>query len=319
MIGEREIDGYRAITLTDGSGTIEVAFVPEAGMVGCSLRHHGEELLGRRGGLRSYVVDRSTMGIPFLYPWANRLAARRFQAAGRTVNLDLASPPPSVDPNGKPIHGLLAAANGWQVEDREPGKDGGKLSARFDFGAERNLIEAFPFPHTILIEAELRRSELVIATTVEATGEAAVPISFGYHPYFRLPGLERSDWQIEIPVTELLELDPDMIPTGGREPVSVKAGPLGSKTFDDAYTAPSDSAPLVLEGGGRRIEVALGPGYPYTQVYAPADDDVVALEPMTAPTNALIRGGPELPLASPGESYRAEFSIRVLGSADQAS
>ncbi len=66
------------------------------------------------------------------------------------------------------------------------------------------------------------------------------------------------------------------------------------------------------EGGGRRIEVSFDHGYPYSQVYAPADDDVVALEPMTAPTNALVEGGSDLALV-PGESYRAEFTIRVSG------
>ena len=76
---------------------------------------------------------------------------------------------------------------------------------------------------------------------------------------------------------------------------------------------PEDAAPLVLKGGPRRIEVALLSGYPYTQVYAPADDDVVALEPMTAPTDALLVGGSELPFVAPGESFRAEFSITVSG------
>ena len=32
---------------------------------------------------------------------------------------------------------------------------------------------------------------------------------------------------------------------------------------------------------------------------------------MTAPTNALVDGGPELPLLAPGDSYRAAFSITV--------
>jgi len=32
---------------------------------------------------------------------------------------------------------------------------------------------------------------------------------------------------------------------------------------------------------------------------------------MTAPTSALVTGGSELPLAEPGASYRAQFSISV--------
>jgi aldose 1-epimerase len=311
VIGSRRVEGFEALTLSSEDGEIEAAFVPEAGMVGCSLRHRGEELLGQRGGLARYVAERSTMGIPLLHPWANRLAERRFGVAGREVDLDKASPPPNVDPNGLPIHGLLAAAKGWQVERHESSGDGGRLMARFDFGARPDLISAFPFPHELKIEATLEGTALAIATTVEPSGDVEVPISFGYHPYFHLPEAERADWQIEVPVSERLVLDADELPTGRREPARVDGGPLGSRTFDDEFVAPVDSAPLVLEGGSRRIEVALLSGYPYTQVYAPADDDVVALEPMTAPTDALLVGGSELPVVAAGENFRAEFSITL--------
>ncbi|HKN94372.1 MAG TPA: hypothetical protein VJU60_08575, partial [Thermoleophilaceae bacterium] len=102
-----------------GSGAeLEARFVPSAGMVGCSLRHGGVELLGQRRGLDRYISDRKTMGIPLLYPWANRLSAERFEVAGREVVLD-AEPPaatPTRDPNGLPMHGLLAADSGWRVE-----------------------------------------------------------------------------------------------------------------------------------------------------------------------------------------------------------
>src|SRR3954447_18262153 len=184
MIGEREVDGFPGLTMGSSDGDLEVTFVPGAGMVGCSLRHHAEELLGQRGGLRTYVSARSTMGIPLLYPWANRVASRRFRVAGREVNLDLASPPPSLDPNGLPIHGLLAAAEGWRVERHEARGDGGLLAARFDFGAQPGLMAAFPFPHELTIEATLKGLTLTVATTVEASGDIEVPISFGYHPYF---------------------------------------------------------------------------------------------------------------------------------------
>jgi galactose mutarotase-like enzyme len=106
-------------------------------------------------------------------------------------------------------------------------------------------------------------------------------------------------------------LDAEELPTGEREPAGVDGGRLGSRTFDDEFVAPDGSARLVLAGGARRIEVALLSGYPYTQVYAPQDDDVVALEPMTAPTDALIAGGAELPLVALGGSYRAVFAITV--------
>jgi aldose 1-epimerase len=312
VISERTVDGFGALTLaTFAEGAIEATFVPGAGMVGCSLRHDGEELLGQRAGLAAYVAERKTMGIPLLYPWANRLSQRRFTVAHREVVIDPDATPLRLDDRGLPMHGLLSAAAGWEVAAHEPTLRGGRLAARLDFGARDDLMAAFPFAHELRFEAELEGPTLTIALTVRASGGVAVPVSFGFHPYLRLGDLDRADWAVEIPVAQRLELDASMIPTGERTPADVAPGRLGSRTFDDAYVAPAGGAPFVLEGGGRRIELAFLAGYPYAQVFAPAEDDVIAFEPMTAPTNALVDAGDELPFAAPGDSYRAAFSITV--------
>ena len=47
--------------------------MPDVGMVGRSLRHRGEEMLGQRGGLEAYAARGSSFGLPLLHPWANRL------------------------------------------------------------------------------------------------------------------------------------------------------------------------------------------------------------------------------------------------------
>lgn len=296
---------------SEALGGVLATFVPEAGMICCSLRHRGEELLGQRAGLRRYVESRSTMGIPFLHPWANRLGADRFEVAGQEVDLTLEDLPLKRDGNGLAMHGLLSAAPGWKVERHAEIGDGGVLVAGFDFGAYPHLLDAFPFPHRVRIEATLEKATLTIATTVGVSGEKAVPISFGFHPYLRLPGVPRADWVLAAPVRERLALDERGLPTGEREAVEIATEPLGARTYDDAFFAPAEAEPFALEGGGRRLELRLGEGYPFTQIYAPSDTDAVAVEPMTAPTNALVSGGPELPLVEPGQSFVARFSIRV--------
>ena len=99
-------------------------------MVGASLRHRGEEVLGQRGGLEAYVAERKTFGIPFLYPWANRLGRRRFTVAGRDVDIDPARTPLRLDGNGLPMHGLLSATPGWKVERHRLVRGGGSLRLR---------------------------------------------------------------------------------------------------------------------------------------------------------------------------------------------
>lgn len=108
---------------------------------------------------------------------------------------------------------------------------------------------------------------------------------------------------------ERLELDARSIPTGARTPFPACSGPLDDRVYDDGFAGPVPPR-LELSGGGRRIAVELGPGYPFAQVFAPPSPAVVALEPMTAPTNALASGD-GLRLVEPGASFTATFRIAV--------
>lgn len=311
MIGEREIESVQVLTLSsEAGGGIDVSFAPGAGMIGCSLLHRGEELLGQRAGLRCYAEAGKTMGIPLLYPWANRIGERRFALAGGEVNLDLPGLQLATDAAGLPMHGLLAGAANWEVLRHEPSGDGGVLAARFDFAAQPALLAAFPFPHEIGFEAALDGAELTVTVTVRPSGEVAVPVAFGFHPYLRLPDVPRAEWKVEVPVRERVLLDERMRPTGAEEPVEIAPGPLGSRTFDDAFRAPPAGEPFVIAGGGRRLELRFGESYRFAQVYAPSDDDVIAIEPMTAPTNALV-SDEDLPLVSPGDTFAARFTLAI--------
>jgi aldose 1-epimerase len=300
-VEESTREGYPALTLKHGDLT--ATFVPQLGMIGASLTDRGEELLGQRNGLPAYEARGSTMGIPLLHPWANRLSALRYEAAGRSVAIDPDSPLIRLDPNGLPIHGLLAANPHWHAETLE----GARLSATLDFGAQPELLEAFPFPHELQIAISLGELGLTIETTVVANQDSPVPVSFGFHPYLALPGTPREQWQVEIPVEEHLLADELGIPTGENEPANVPSGPLQDRTFDDGFSGVT--GPFALQDGRRRVTVEFEHGYPYAQVYAPEGQELICFEPMTAPTNALMTG--DLHTVQSGEEFTAGFRIAV--------
>ena len=294
-------EGYPAVRLEQGD--LAATFVPQLGMIGASLEHRGEELLGQRKGLPAYEAKGSTMGIPLLYPWANRLSGLSYAAAGKDVTLDADSPLVRLDPNGLPIHGLLAANPHWKLEDTS----GTRITATLDFGAQPELLEAFPFPHELRLEIELTERALTIATTVDANAGSPVPVSFGFHPYLTLPNVAREQWRVELPVTTHLVLDDKGIPTGEAQSIEPYEGPLEDRTFDDAYAG--ITAPFALEGGGRRIAVEFTDGYDYAQVYAPEGQALICFEPMTAPTNALVTGA--APMVDADSAGTSTFRIEV--------
>ncbi len=84
---------------------------------------------------------------------------------------------------------------------------------------------------------------------------------------------------------------------------------MKSAEYDDGFDEVSDGAVFTLAGGDRRIDVKFEKGYPAAQLFAPRNDDVVGIEPMTAPTDSLRRGSYRY--AVPGKPETARFSITV--------
>jgi aldose 1-epimerase len=285
------------------SGSLEATFLPQLGMLGSSLRYGGEDLLALPGGLDGYRAGRVT-GLPLLAPWANRLGARRYEVDGIVVDLDGLDL--TTDDHGLPIHGTMSARPGWELVHVR--RD--SLAARFDFGGHPDLLASFPFPHELRIDASVEATTLRMDTTLVPTGDRPVPISFGYHPYLRLPGARLADIRLRLPQRRHVELDDRQLPTGRALVEEAEDEPVGTRTFDDLYEL-GDDRWLALTGGGRRLVLELGDGYGHAQVFTPPEAETICLEPMTAPVNALVDGA--CALATPGTSFTARFSLHVDG------
>jgi len=293
-----------SIVLKDPSSDLTATFVPSAGMVCTSLSDGGVELLGQRRGLQAYLRTGKTMGIPILYPWANRLSANGYGVDGSAVTLTPGVGGVRSDEHGLVIHGVLAAYPGWLVKHAE-----NRLTADLDYSGQPRLLTSFPFPHVVTLDISLAKRALSIETTVTPTTAASVPLCFGFHPYLTIPGVPRSQWQLETPALRHLPVDNWGIPTGVTETWPAMSGELGDKTFDDGFDEVPQGSMFALSGGDRRIEVVFDHGYPAVQIFAPRNDDVVGIEPMTAPTNALRKGG--YSTAVPGRPASAKFTIRI--------
>ncbi len=280
-----------SVTIT--AGELEATFEPRLAMVGSSLTHRREELLAQRNGVDGYRDRGSTFGIPLLHPWANRL------------DVPLGSPLLHDDGNGLAIHGVNPAALPFDVLEQA----GDRVVAEYSTDRAPQSLEVFPHPHRLTVEAVVTASSLTLHTTLLAL-EGAAPVSFGYHPYLCPPGADRGEWQISVPPMTQLELDARSLPTGVGRASDIADGPLGDRSFDDAFGPVDDGIEFSVAGGGRTLAVTFLGGYRYAQVYSPPGGRLICFEPMTAPTNA-IKTGMGLEVLEPGASHRASFRISV--------
>jgi aldose 1-epimerase len=295
-----------SIVLT--AGPLTATYEPGAGMVCASLRHDGEELLGQRDGLAGYVGRGKTFGIPLLHPWANRLDGSTYTAGGREVHLDPATMPVRLEEHGLPIHGLCAADPHWEVREA----DATSLRAVLDFGDRPELLAGFPFPHRLELDVVLTPGALSVRTTLTPTGDVAVPVAFGFHPYFAPPGAPRAEWVVTLPVGRRILTDDRGIPTGETAAAGSLDGPLGARTFDDGFDGLTGERRFAVRAGGRELAVRFGDGFPVAQVFAPSVADLICFEPMTAPANALGAGTTRE--VRPDDSFSAAFCVECARS-----
>jgi aldose 1-epimerase len=298
--------GVSAVTLRDERAQLEATFLPGAGMLCSALRHRGEELLAQNRGVEAYVERGKTMGIPLLYPWANRLAGFDYAVAGREVAVPHDPARVALDDNSLPIHGVIGGRMGWEVIDAT---DAG-VAARLSWEESRTgLFEVFPFRHDLRYEARLRDGGLEIEVAVHACGEDPVPVAFGFHPYLAPPGPPRERWLVQLPPMRGLRLDGHQIPAGAGEQLPAQDFELGERQFDDGFEEVGERARFSVHAGERRLALEFVEGYRYAQVYSPRDSRFICFEPMTAPANAL-RSGHGLRVLAPGERCRAAFAVR---------
>jgi aldose 1-epimerase len=294
-----------------GDHGLRAAFAPAANMILHSLTLGGRELLATRNGLQGYVESGSTMGVPFLHPWANRLAGLKYTAAGTEVVLDRDSELFKRDPGGLPIHGAFPTLLRWEVMETAAEDDAAWIMAGLDWSRSHPAFEVFPFPHRLEYHARVGARTVEIATRLEPTEDIPVPASFGFHPYLRIPGGERATAHMTLPVRRALVLDASKIPTGETERCEPGLRQLGDADWDDGFSDLTNPPRFLLGNHESEISLTFLRGYRFAQVFAPPGSDFVCFEPMTAPTNALAAGGADLPVVAPGGRYEAAFAISV--------
>jgi aldose 1-epimerase len=301
------------VHLHDEASALAATFVPGAGMLCCSLRHDGEELLAQNAGVDAYAQLGKTMGIPLLYPWANRLAGFDYSVAGRSVRVPHDPSRVRLDANGLPIHGVIGGRLAWKLT-RAGDRDSSSLAAGLSWSdAQPELFEVFPFRHELDYTARLRDGRLEIEVSVHACGTDAVPLAFGFHPYLAPARTPRELWQVELPAMRALALDAAQIPTGPAAELAAERFDLDGRELDDGFDSVTEPARFSVLAAGRRIELTFLEGYPCAQVFAPAAGQFICFEPMTAPANAL-RSGDGLRMLQPGERFAASFSLAVSDS-----
>ncbi|PYR71506.1 MAG: hypothetical protein DMG20_02715 [Acidobacteria bacterium] len=230
-----------------------------------------------------------------------------------------------------PIHGFLSTTDRWLVIEAKADGKSAWLTSRLEFFKEPAWMKQFPFAHTIDITYRLQDGALEVKTKIMNMSAEPMPVSVGFHPYYKLTDSTREEWTISVGAAKHWILSPAKIPTGETEAVekffpNPNSAVLKDYDLDDVFSDlvrdAQNRAHMMVKGKRQQLEIMLDPNWRSIVIWSPlagveGDRNFIAFEPMAGITDAmnLAHKGlyKELQSIPPGGNWEASFWIKPGG------
>lgn len=237
-----------------------------------------------------------------LFPFPNRIENGQYSFNGKTYQLPINFPN-----EGHAIHGLIYNQT-FEVIAREEEEEFAKIELALD---QFPVSASFPFTLNYSIEIMLTKSTISIQMFCKNDGEELAPMAWGWHPYFKL-GTERvDDLNITLMPCQEIEVDDRMIPTGRISELESLSFPLTDVQLDTGFQTQNGAKAIQLLNPKDHVQLNFDfSDFDYFQLFIPPNRKSIAIEPMTAMTNA-FNNEEGLIVLKPNEKWSAEFIVQL--------
>ena len=262
----------------------QLQLVPKRGGLLTGWRCGGREILYLDSNRFADPALSVRGGIPVLFPICGNLPGDQLSLPGGSYPLRQ--------------HGF-ARDLPWSLE---PLADG--TGVAMELGDGPATRPHFPFPFRLSLEFRLEPAALAITARIHHGGEpghAAMPFSFGLHPYFAVAGLGA------VRIEGLPERCTDHLTMA---PAATADQLLRLGEGVDLFCADSGAVRLVDPAGGLSLTLETTAPFDCVVVWTETPRPMVCLEPWTAPRQALVSGDRRLLLA-PGENRNLHCRYRL--------
>jgi len=239
-----------------------------------------------------------------LAPWPNRVRDGKWDDAGTIRQLAITEP--KLD---NASHGLLRFT-AYEVAQTETAA---VLRA--------TIVPQTGYPYLIetSVTYTLTADGIDVAHALTNRSATPAPVALGTHPFVTIGDVDPHDLVLRIPAETAFTTDERMLPTGlhPADAALREGARLGDVTLDTGFTDLTRDTDGVVRHtltapDGRRVTLWQGEGFDYVQVYTtptyPGQSLAVAIEPMTAPADAL-NSGLGIRRLAPDETWTLHWGI----------
>lgn len=216
-----------------------------------------------------------------LFPFPNRLDKGHYSYHSQSFQL-----PANFPWSEHAVHGLLYNQP-FECIHSEASQTEAELTLRFE--TER-LCDGYPFAFRLDTHFHINSvGALTCTTSITNLSDQTMPFGDAWHPYFSL-GSDRSECLLHMPSCFELEHIEDL-PSGQRSLFTdfIKPTSLAEYQLNHCFEfGPQTPIELTLSRADNRacLTYRQDANYPYIQLYTPASEQSIAIEPMTCPANA---------------------------------
>ncbi|MDQ1608050.1 MAG: aldose 1-epimerase [Microbacteriaceae bacterium] len=249
-----------------------------------------------------------------LVPWPNRVKDGAWQLNGAKQQLDLTEPA-----RLNAIHGLLRHSS-YHIGERSDGA--------ITLTATVFPQSGYPFLLDTSVRYELVDDGLHVTHTITNASDTDAPVAVGTHPYFKIGDVPTGDLTLTLSAATHFEVDERLNvlaehPVDGT-PYDLRGGVLVRDLHvDDGWggvaIANGESSQTLMAADGRTVSMWADEHFGYVQVYTSRNlatettsEVAIAIEPMTAPTNA-FNSGRDVQWLAPGDTWTVRWGIRHAG------
>ena len=254
------------VKMSDGS---EVSYCPERGGIITSIKLQGREILYLDEETLKDIKTNVKGGIPVLFPNAGPIQSPQF---------------PDLKQHG------FARNSKWTAQK-------GESTFMQTLKANEDTKKVFPFDFLLSVGGQLNKDgSFSLTQSVQNTGQEAMPVSSGLHPYFRVPNEEKKNIKFNFKGGDLVEQN---IAQWAND----KAFKIDNPKVDD----PNAVMEVVIPSVGT-LFIDASKEYRRIWIWSLPGKDFVCIEPVMRDSGGLVND-PEIVL--PGSTIQAKVNIRL--------